>query len=57
MQHGTPSAIRDYILRLVNTFGTREGGSWLYLEVDPGFPWRNVEALFETARELRQGSA
>ena len=29
------------------------GGSWLYLEVDPGFPWANVEAMYETAIALR----
>ncbi len=54
MQHGTPAQVRDYVLRLVDTFGTADGGSWLYLEVDPGFPWANVEALFNVARELRR---
>jgi hypothetical protein len=53
MQRGSPAAIRDYVLRMLDTFRTFEGGSWLYLEVDPGFPWRNVEALFEIAMELR----
>ena len=53
MQHGTPTQIRDYVLRLVDAFGTAAGGSWLYLEVDPGFPYENVEALFETAMALR----
>jgi hypothetical protein len=53
MQRGSPSAIRDYVLRMLDTFRTFEGGSWLYLEVDPGFPWRNVEALFQIAMELR----
>ena len=27
----------------------------LYIEIDPNFPWANVEALFAVARELRQG--
>ena len=53
MQRGTPEQVRDYVLRLVEAFGTANGGSWLYLEVDPGFPWANVEALFEVAMELR----
>jgi hypothetical protein len=53
MQRRTPGEVRDYVLRLVDTFGTVGGGSWLYLEVDPGFPWRNVEALFDVAMELR----
>lgn len=53
MQRGTPQEIRDYVLRLVDLFQTHQGGSWLYLEVDPGFPWPNVEALFNVAMELR----
>ena len=54
MQRGTPSQIRDYVLRLLDIFDTAHGGSWLYLEVDPGFPWKNVEALFSVAREVRE---
>jgi hypothetical protein len=53
MQRGTPGQVRDYVLRLLDTFDTAHGGSWLYLEVDPGFPWENVEALFKTAMEAR----
>jgi hypothetical protein len=54
MQHGSPRRIRDYVLRLVGEFDTAHGGSWLYLEIDPGFPWENVEALFGVAMELRR---
>ena len=54
MQRATPRQVREYILRLVDTFDCLSGGSWLYLEVDPGFPWPNVQALFETAMELRK---
>jgi hypothetical protein len=54
MHHGTPQQVRSYLLRLVDEFDCLSGGSWLYLEVDPGFPWPNVEALFETAMQLRQ---
>jgi len=53
MQHGTPAQVRDYVLRVVEQMHTLEGGSWLYIEVDPGFPWPNVEALFGVAMELR----
>jgi hypothetical protein len=53
MQHGTPAEIRDTVLRLFDTFGTADGGSWLYIEIDPGFPWANVEALFDVAMEVR----
>ncbi|MHB1296263.1 MAG: uroporphyrinogen decarboxylase family protein [Anaerolineae bacterium] len=55
MQRGTPEQIRRYVHGLCETFDTAHGGSWLYLEVDPGFPWENVRALFETAMELRRG--
>jgi hypothetical protein len=54
MQFGRPEEVRRHVVELVETFRWREGGSWLYLEIDPGFPWGNVEALFEVASELRQ---
>ena len=54
MQRATPQEVREYILRLVDEFDTLNGGSWLYLEVDPGFPWENVKVMFETAKELRK---
>lgn len=53
MQHGRPKDVRDHVLKLVETFDTLSGGSWLYIEIDPGFPYENVEALFKTAMELR----
>ncbi len=45
--------MRDYLLKLVETFEVLSGGSFLYLEVDPGFPWENVQAMFETVMEMR----
>ncbi len=54
LQRATPTQVRSYILELVNEFDCLSGGSWLYLEVDPGFPWANVQAMFETAMELRK---
>jgi hypothetical protein len=54
MQRGTPDQVRDYVLRLLDVFDTAHGGSWLYIEIDPGFPWANVEALFNVAMELRR---
>jgi uroporphyrinogen decarboxylase len=53
MQRSTPQQVRDYILHLVDEFDCLSGGSWLYLEIDPGFPWENVKTLFETAMKLR----
>ncbi len=53
LQRAAPLQVRDYLLRLVETFDCCSGGSWLYLEVDPGFPWENVEIMFETAAAMR----
>jgi len=53
LQRATPQQVRSYILRLIEEFDSLSGGSWLYLEVDPGFPWENIKAMFEAARELR----
>lgn len=53
LQRATPRQVRDYLLRLVDEFDILNGGAWLYLEVDPGFPWPNVEIMFRTAMELR----
>lgn len=53
MQRGTPAQIRDYVRRLNDVFEIRGGGSFLHLEIDPGTPWANVEALFGVVRELR----
>ncbi len=54
MQRATPRQVQDYLLRLVEEFDCLNGGSWLYIEIDPGFPWENVQALFETVMQLRQ---
>ena len=56
MQRQSPGQVRDYTMRLADEFGVTGGGSFLYIEIDPGFPWENVQALFETAQRLRQAS-
>ena len=56
MQRSTPAQVRDYVRRLLDTFQTASGGSWLYIEIDPGFPFANAEALIETAGEMRAGA-
>ncbi len=53
MQRGTPDQVRAEIHRLNDTFAIDQGGAWLYVEIDPGFPWPNVEALLNTVMELR----
>ena len=55
LQRASPAEVRAYLLRLVEEFDCINGGSWLYLEVDPGFPWENVRSMFETVLELRGG--
>ncbi|MFC1672267.1 uroporphyrinogen decarboxylase family protein [Planctomycetota bacterium] len=55
MQRGTPAQIRDYMMRMNDAFDIRGGGSFIYMEIDPGFPWGNVRALFEAVKELRAG--
>ena len=54
MQCGTPQQVRDNILQLVDDFDCLSGGSWLYIEIDPGFRWENIQAMFETAMSLRK---
>ncbi|MBM4033227.1 MAG: hypothetical protein FJ291_15800 [Planctomycetes bacterium] len=53
MQRRSPAEVREHVLRLVDIFRPLEGGSWLYIEIDPGFPYANAEALFRVAMELR----
>jgi hypothetical protein len=55
LQRGTPEQVRSHVYRLCETFDTAHGGSWLYIEIDPGFPWANIEALFAAAMALRGG--
>lgn len=54
MQRGSPDAIRKYVYNLLETFDTANGGSWLYIEIDPGFPFENAETLLKIAMELRK---
>ncbi len=54
MQRSAPQQVRDYLLRLVDDYQCLTGGSWLYLEVDPGFAWPNVKTMFETVIEMRR---
>ena len=54
MQKASPDAVQAYIHNLIDTFDVLSGGSWLYIEIDPGFPWKNVETLVKTAMKLRE---
>lgn len=54
MQRDVPGNVRTYVHKMVETFNTARGGSWVYIEIDPGFLYENIEALFETVMELRR---
>lgn len=54
MQRASPACVRDYLHETLDLCETASGGSWLYLEIDPGFAWPNVEMLLTTAMELRR---
>jgi hypothetical protein len=54
MQRSTPDQIRAYMRKLCETFDARGGGSWVYVEIDPGFPFENVQALFDAVQEIRK---
>ncbi len=41
---------------LSSHFGAMRGGSWRNIEIDPGFAWQNVEALFQVVMKLRGAS-
>jgi uroporphyrinogen decarboxylase len=53
MTTGTPEEVTRHIDQLAATFRPQEGGSWFYLEIDPGFPRANVEAMFAAVGKYR----
>jgi len=53
MTHGTPEQVRRHVDDLAAAFRPQDGGSWFYLEIDNGFPWGNVAALFEAVAGYR----
>lgn len=56
MTFGSPEEVRRHIEALIAAFQPLQGGSWLYIEIDYGFPWENIEALFATVARFRKGS-
>ena len=53
MTRGEPSEIAATIERLAEEFAIADGGGWFYVEIDSGFPLRNVVALIESIGKLR----
>ena len=47
MTFGSPDDIRRKVSEVAAVFRRPEGGAWWYIEIDGGFPWENVVALFE----------
>jgi len=47
MREGTPEQVRAEVHRIAGTFGSSEGGLIFHGEVDRGFAFANVEALYE----------
>ena len=48
---GSPREIKDYVRRIIEALGSREGGLMLYAEVHPPTPLRNIRALAEALME------
>jgi len=46
MTFGTPDQVWRSVAEVADAFGRPDGGAWWYVEIDVGFPWENVEALF-----------
>ena len=57
MIRSTPEKVREYVRALAEIFEVDRGGAWFYVEVDRGFPFRNVAALTETIAEIRRAPA
>jgi hypothetical protein len=53
MTYGSPDDVRREVDRVAKAFVRPEGGAWWYIEIDNGFPWENVVALYEAISENR----
>ncbi len=47
MTFGKPGDIHRAVRDVAAVFRQPDGGAWWYIEIDTGFPWENVVALFE----------
>lgn len=56
MQHGQPDEVAAEVRRLAEEFAVAGGGGWFYVEIDSGFPLRNVAALIEAIGAMRLGA-
>lgn len=54
MTQGTPDDICRKLDEYMEAFKPMEGGSWIYVEVDNGFPYGNIVALADALKKLRE---
>lgn len=53
MNFGTPDDVKKWVTTVSEDFDIKRGGSWYYIEIDDGFKYENIKALFETMDRLR----
>ncbi len=53
MTLGTPKEVERAVETALDAYKPFEGGSWLYIEIDNGFPFENIQALFDTVKRYR----
>lgn len=53
MTRGTPEDVRRAVATAMDAYRPLEGGSWFYIEIDNGFPFENIQALFESVKPYR----
>lgn len=53
MVDGKPEEIKQKVKEIADIFRVREGGSWFHIEIDDGFPYENIKALFEAVNDFR----
>jgi hypothetical protein len=53
MTKGTPEDVEAAVEYAAKVFRPQDGGSWFYVEIDNGFPFRNVEALVKSIGRYR----
>ncbi|HIS59470.1 MAG TPA: hypothetical protein IAC17_03390 [Candidatus Faecousia faecipullorum] len=54
MTRGKPEDVRNAVKRAAEAFDITNGGAWFYVEIDNGFPFENIQALFESIAPYRK---
>ncbi len=53
MTNGTPELVRETFHKMMKIFKPQNGGSWIYVEIDNGFPFENIVALVDEIEKYR----